>query len=67
LGVWTLLQSAAEGFYFELEAFLDDWRRQGVPEIVVRATLERAGRASLAMESVGERLKDVDRSRTPLE
>ena len=56
-----MLTSAGEGFYFELEAFLDNWRRQGMPEDVVRATLERARSASLAMEGVGKRLRGIDR------
>ena len=48
---------AAEVLYFELETFLDHWRRHGMPEDVVRAALERARRASLAMENVSQRLK----------
>ncbi len=50
-------RNGADGFYFELETFLDDWRRQGVSEDVVRVALERAKRTSLAMEGVGEWLK----------
>lgn len=42
--------------YFELEALLDEWRRHGMPEDVVRTALERARRASLAMEDVARRL-----------
>jgi len=48
--------SAADGLYFELEAFLDNWRRHGMAEDTVRAALERAGRASMAMENVSKRL-----------
>jgi hypothetical protein len=48
--------SVADWFYFELESFLDNWRRQGTPEDVVRAALERAKSASQAMENVGKRL-----------
>jgi len=51
------LLPARDQFYFELESFLDNWRRQGVPEEVVRAAIERAKRASLAVEHLGERLK----------
>ena len=50
-------RSAADGFYFQLETFLDTWRREGMEEDVVRAALERAKRASLAMENVGKRLR----------
>lgn len=46
-------RNAADGFYFQLEAFLDEWRHLGVAEEVVRAALERARRTSLAMENVG--------------
>jgi hypothetical protein len=49
--------SAADGFYFELEGFLDNWRRQGIAEKDVRAALERAARSSSAMEDVGRWLK----------
>ena len=48
--------SASEALYFELEAFLDNMRRHGMPEDAVRAALERAARASLAMENVSKRL-----------
>ena len=34
-------RNAAEGFYFQLETFLDNWRRTGMPEDVVRDALER--------------------------
>lgn len=50
-------RDAFEGMYFELENFLDDRRRHGTPEDIVRAALERAKRASLAMENVGKLLK----------
>lgn len=50
-------RNAIEGLYFELETFLDDWRRHGTPEDTVRAALERAKRASFAMENVGKLLK----------
>jgi hypothetical protein len=43
--------------YFELEAFLDNWRRHGIAEEVVRAALERANRTSFALENVGKRLQ----------
>ena len=46
-------RNAADGFYFQLEAFLDERRHRGVAEEVVRAALERARRTSLAMENVG--------------
>jgi hypothetical protein len=46
----------ADQAYFELEALLDEWRRHGMPEDVVRTALERARRASLAMEDVARRL-----------
>ena len=46
-------------FYFELETFLDLWRRQGTGEVTVRTALERAIGASLAMERVGERFKGL--------
>ena len=49
-------RSAADGFYFQLETFLDNWRRQGIAEDVVRAALERAERTSFAMENVGKLL-----------
>jgi hypothetical protein len=48
--------NAADGFYFQLESFLDSWRRQGTNEDAVRAALERARHTSLAMEVVGNRL-----------
>ena len=48
--------NAADGFYFQLESFLDSWRRQGTTEADVRAALERAEHTSLAMELVGKRL-----------
>jgi hypothetical protein len=51
-------RNAADGFYFQLETFLDNWRRQGMSEDVVRAALERATHTSLAMEDVGKWLKD---------
>ena len=47
-------RNAAEGLYFQLETFLDNWRRQGMPENVVRDALERAKHTSLAMENVGQ-------------
>jgi len=50
-------RNAAELMYFELEAFLDNWRRYGMPEDRVRTALERARRASVAMENVGKLLK----------
>jgi len=50
-------RSDAERFYFELEGFLDNWRRHGMQEDIVRATLERADRASVAMENVSKLLK----------
>lgn len=50
-------QNAAEGFYFQLETFLDNWRRHGVAEEVVRAALERAKQTSLAMETIGQWLE----------
>ena len=53
-----LTRNAADGFYFQLETFLDNWRRQGISEDVVRGALERASRTSLAMENVGKWLKD---------
>jgi hypothetical protein len=46
-------------FYFELETFLDLWRRQGTAEVTVRSALERAMRTSLAMERVGQRFKGL--------
>ena len=49
--------SDAERMYFDLEAFLDNWRRYGMPEDAVRIALERAWRASVAMENVGKLLK----------
>lgn len=49
-------RSVADWFYFELETFLDNWRRQGTPEDVVRSALDRAKSASQAMEDVGKRL-----------
>jgi hypothetical protein len=50
-------RNVADGFYFQLESFLDNWRRQGMAEEVVRAALERAKLTSLAMENVGKLLK----------
>ena len=50
-------RTAADRFYFELEAFLDEWRRHGLPEEVVRAALDRAKCFSIAMESVGKNLQ----------
>jgi len=50
-------QNAAEGFYFQLETFLDNWRRHGMAEEVVRAALERAKQTSLAMENIGKWLE----------
>ena len=47
-------RNAAGKFYFELETFLDTWRREGVAEEVVRSALERARSTSLAMENVGK-------------
>jgi len=52
-----MTRNAAGEFYFELETFLDNWRREGVEEDVVRSALERAKRTSLAMEDVGKWLK----------
>ena len=52
-----LARNAARKFYFELETFLDTWRREGVEEDVVRSALERAKSTSLAMEDVGKWLK----------
>ena len=55
-------RSAADGFYFQLETFLDNWRAAtrrsevGRAEDVVRAALERAERTSFAMENVGKLL-----------
>ena len=53
----ALTRNAAGEFYFELETFLDTWRREGVAEEVVRSALERAKNTSLAMEDVGKWLK----------
>ena len=53
----VMTRNAAGEFYFELETFLDNWRREGVEEDVVRSALERAKRTSLAMEDVGKWLK----------
>lgn len=50
-------RNAADAFYFQLESFLDCWRRDGVSEEVVRAALGRAQLTSVAMEDVGRRLK----------
>ena len=50
----ALPRNAADGFYFQLETFLDNWRRRGIGEDVVRAALERSKRTSLAMEHVGK-------------
>ena len=50
-------RKAADGFYFQLESFLDVWRHHGIAEDVVRDALERASRTSLAMEDVGKWLK----------
>jgi len=50
-------RNPARKFYFELETFLDTWRREGVAEDVVRSALERAKSTSLAMENVGKWLK----------
>jgi hypothetical protein len=50
-------RNATDGFYFQLETFLDSWRREGTGEELVRAALKRAESASLAMEAVGKRLK----------
>jgi len=52
----TVLRNASEGFYFQLEAFLDGWRRDGLREDDVRAALDRAKHTSLAMEQVGQLL-----------
>jgi len=49
-------RSVADWFYFELESFLDSWRRQGMSEDVVRAALDRANSASQAIETVGKRM-----------
>lgn len=49
----------SRAFYFELETFLDLWRREGTAEITVRAALERAIRTSLAMERVGQRFRGL--------
>jgi len=48
--------NAADGFYFQLETFLDTWRREGAGEEVVRDALKRAEATSLAMEDLGKRL-----------
>jgi len=53
----AVTRNAAREFYFELETFLDAWRRKGVDEHVVRSALERAKSTSLAMEDVGKWLK----------
>jgi hypothetical protein len=53
----VVTRNAASEFYFELETFLDTWRREGVAEDVVRSALERAKCTSLAMEDVGNWLK----------
>lgn len=50
-------RNAADGMYLQLEVFLDNWRRQGMSEDFVRAALERATHASLAMEGVGKWFK----------
>ena len=50
----AVARNAASKFYFELETFLDTWRREGVAEDVVRSALERAKSTSLAMENVGK-------------
>lgn len=50
-------RKAPQLFYFQLEAFLDYWRREGIAEDVVRAALERAKQTSLAMEGVADWLK----------
>ena len=52
-----MTRSPADGLYFELEAFLDNWRRRGTSEDVVRNALDRAKFVSLAMEDVGKRLQ----------
>ena len=52
------LRSLADGFYFQLESFLDGWRRSGLREDVVRDALDRARRTSVAMEQVGQLLTD---------
>jgi hypothetical protein len=54
-------RSVADCFYFELETFLDGWRRQGMSEEVVRAGLARANSASQAVESVSKRLTAAHR------
>jgi hypothetical protein len=54
-------RNVAECFYFELETFLDGWRRQGMSEEVVRAGLARANSASQAVETVGKRLTAAHR------
>jgi len=53
----AVTRNAVREFYFELETFLDAWRREGVEEDVVRSALERAKSISLAMEDVGKWLK----------
>ena len=50
-------RSPDELFYFELETFLDSWRRRGVPNDVIRAALARAEQASLAMDGLAMRLQ----------
>lgn len=50
-------RNPADLFYFQLETFLDDWRREGIAEDVVRVALERAKQTSLAMEGVADWLK----------
>jgi len=51
------IRKLGDSFYFQLEAFLDSWRREGIGEDVVRTALKRAEATSLAMEDVGRRLK----------
>jgi hypothetical protein len=50
------VENVADRAYFELEGLLDRWRRRGMPEGVVRTVLDRARRASSAMEDLGKRL-----------
>jgi hypothetical protein len=53
-----------ELFYFELETFLDNWRRRGVPNDMIRTALARAERASLAMDGLAKRLQAADHAQT---
>ena len=53
-------RNAPDLFYFQLEAFLDYWRREGIAEDVVRAALERANQTSLQWKAslIGSRVGD---------